>query len=516
MKINLQTRVILLISALSLVLQAGFSTYGYIKLANGEQADLSDSLQRVTEMQADALARPLWDLSDGQIKSILASIAKDANFAQARVVGTNGKLVTETVKPGVTAGITEQRDIIYQDGGNKEKLGTLEVGYSLAAVEAAKRAAVTEAIVSTLLMVVLLALAVFFSFAAIARPLRLLTDVMAKLASGDRTQQVPSTGRPDEIGDIARAVQVFKDNAIEMDRLSAERRTERLAAEAQRKDSMNAMATDLENTVGQMVEALTRSAADMRSTADVLSNTSEETTRRSSLVAAASEQATQTVGTVATATEELSSSSLEIARQVTYSASMTDQARVQAGKASETVAQLMDAADKIGAVIGLISNIAGQTNLLALNATIEAARAGEAGKGFSVVASEVKNLASQTAKATEDISAQINGIQEATRAAVADIDSIAGLIAKISEIASTVAAAAEEQKAATEEIARNVQEVARGAQDVSQNIASVSHSADRTSGAVGTVLTAATAITGNVDGLRNRVLSFIHDIRNAS
>ncbi len=516
MKVNLQTRVILIISALALVLQVGSSTYAYLRLAESEQARLGESLQRITEMQADALARPLWDLSDGQIKSILAAIAKDQNFAHARVVGSNGKLVTETVQSGITAGLTEKRDIVYQDGGNKEKLGVLEVGFSLQGVEKAKQSAVTEAIISTILMVGLLALAISFSFRAIARPLRSLTAVMGKLAGGDRTQDVPHLGRADEIGDIARAVQVFKDNALEMDRLSTERRTERLAAEAQRKQSMNSMATDLENTVGQMVEALTRSVVDMRSTADVLSTTAEETTRRSSLVATASEQATQTVGTVATATEELSSSSLEIARQVTYSASMTDQARVQAGKASETVAQLMEAADKIGTVIGLISNIAGQTNLLALNATIEAARAGEAGKGFSVVASEVKNLATQTAKATEDISAQISGIQEATRAAVADIDSIAGLIAKISEIASTVAAAAEEQKAATEEIARNVQEVARGAQDVSQNIASVSQSADRTSGAVSTVLTATSAITNSVDGLRSRVLAFINDIRNAA
>ncbi len=516
MKINLLTRIILLISTLALVLQVAASSYGYLRVASTEQTRLAEALQRITEMQADALARPLWDLSDSQIKAVLAAIAKDRNFAHARVFGANGKLVAESVKAETRAGLAEKRDVIYQDSGNRETLGVLEVGYSLEQVDEAKQAAVIEAIVETVLMVTLLALAVFFSFASIARPLRHLTQAMGKLASGDRAVDVPSTARSDEIGDIARAVQVFKNNALEMDRLSAERGSERLAAEAQRKDGMNAMATDLENTVGQMVESLTRSVVDMRSTADILSSAAQETTRRSALVATASEQATQTVGTVATATEELSSSSLEIARQVTYSASMTDQARLQASKASETVAQLMEAADRIGTVVGLISNIAGQTNLLALNATIEAARAGEAGKGFSVVASEVKSLANQTAKATDDIAAQIGSIQEATRAAVSDIDSIAGLIAKISEIASTVAAAAEEQKAATEEIARNVQEVARGARDVSENITTVSQSADRTNGAVTTVLQSAGAITTNVDGLRARVLGFIHDIRSAS
>ena len=483
MKINIQTRVIMLISVLALLIQIAASTYGYFRVTTNVMKDLGEALQRITEMQSDALARPLWDLSDGQIKSILAAIAKDRNFAHARVIGANGKMVAESVKAGVTPGLIEKRDVIYQDGGNREKLGVLEVGFGLGRVEEVERDAITTAIIQTIITVTLLALAVFFSFGAIARPLRQLTQAMGKLAGGDRTVDVPSTTRHDEIGDIARAVQVFKDNALEMDRISTERRTERMAAEAQRKEGMNAMATDLENTVGQMVESLTRSVVDMRSTADILSTTAEETTRRSALVATASEQATQTVGTVATATEELSSSSLEIARQVTYSASMTDQARIQASKASETVAQLMEAADKIGTVVGLISNIAGQTNLLALNATIEAARAGDAGKGFSVVASEVKSLANQTAKATDDIAAQIGSIQEATRAAVSDIDSIAGLIAKISEIASTVAAAAEEQKAATEEIARNVQEVARGAQDVSQNIVTVSQSADRTNGA---------------------------------
>ncbi|RMD63500.1 MAG: HAMP domain-containing protein, partial [Alphaproteobacteria bacterium] len=267
------------------------------------------------------------------------------------------------------------------------------------------------------LLALTLVLGYFFGDLA-ARPIRLLTGVMRNLADGDLSVEIPARDRTDEIGAMAAAVQVFKDNAIEVERLKKEQEEADHRAEEEKRRLMNNLADDFETSVGGVVQTVSSAAAEMQASAQSMSTLADQTNARATTVAAAAEEASTNVRTVAAAAEELLASVSEIGRQVQQSTTISKDAVEEAGRADEMIQGLAEAAAKIGEVVGLITDIAEQTNLLALNATIEAARAGDAGKGFAVVASEVKNLANQTAKATEEISAQIAGIQGATQGAV--------------------------------------------------------------------------------------------------
>ena len=347
-----------------------------------------------------------------------------------------------------------------------------------------------------------------------SKPLSVMTEVMDKLAGGDNTIEIPATKRGDEIGAIARAVQVFKDNAIEKERLDAAQAKEQAAKEAQAERLMNLCST-FDKTAASALESVASAANEMQSTAESMTATADETNQQAGSVAVASEQATGNVQTVATATEEMSTSIAEIGRQVEQSATIAQRAVEEAKKTNGTVQGLADAAEKIGAVVELITGIAEQTNLLALNATIEAARAGDAGKGFAVVASEVKSLANQTAKATEEIGAQIAGIQSAAGEAVEAIGGIGTTITEVDEIATAIAAAVEEQGAATQEIARNVQEAAKGTQEVTNNISGVSQGAEETGKSANQVLEAAGQLSAQSEELRGAVDKFLADIKAA-
>jgi methyl-accepting chemotaxis protein len=347
----------------------------------------------------------------------------------------------------------------------------------------------------------------------LSRPIRHLNECMIRLAKGDLEHSVPGLGRGDEIGAMAASVQVFKDNAIEKQRLEAEQATLKVRAEAERKAAMQALAAKFEADVNAVVEGLVASASQMQSTSEAMSATAEETGRQATAVAAASEQASANVQTVASAAEELSASIREIARRIGQSATMTREAAAQAGRTQGDVRNLAEAAEKIGAVVDLINDIAAQTNLLALNATIEAARAGDAGKGFAVVASEVKSLANQTAKATEEIAAQISAVRGEIGGTVGAIEAIAGTVRQIDEIAAAVAAAVEQQEAATSEIARNVEEAAKGTQEVTANIAGVTQAAGDTGASAAQVLGAAGALNRQAEKLTAAVNDFVAEIR---
>jgi methyl-accepting chemotaxis protein len=350
---------------------------------------------------------------------------------------------------------------------------------------------------------------------AIAKPIRQMTGAMRQLAGGDTTIIVPGIGRGDEIGAMAGAVTIFKDNQIARARLEAEQAEIEQRAEAAKRRSLNTLADGFEAKTGNLVGTLSAAASALENTAQAMSATAGQTNSSAAAVASAADEASARVQTVASAAEQLSSSIAEISRQVTQSARVTDHAVSSARRTDQVVQALADGAQKIGRVVDLISTIAGQTNLLALNATIEAARAGDAGKGFAVVASEVKSLAQQTARATEDIRAQIGQIQAATSEAVTAIQEITRTIEEVSTIATTIASAVEEQGAATNEIARNVQQTATSTRDVTVNIGSVSAAADHTGEAAGKVLGAAADLSTQAGQLSREVRTFIGQVRAA-
>jgi methyl-accepting chemotaxis protein len=349
----------------------------------------------------------------------------------------------------------------------------------------------------------------------VVRPLAGVTSAMRQLAEGDMTVAIPGQNRGDEVGQMAKAVDVFKHNMIEADRLRADREDTERRAEAEKRSAMNRMADEFELSVKGIVQSVSAASAALRTTAQSMSDAAEQTERRSTVVAAAAEHASGNVGTVAAAAHELSASVAEVGRQVGESTEIARLAVEDANRTNVQVQMLADAVGKIGDVVKLINDIAGQTNLLALNATIEAARAGESGKGFAVVASEVKTLASQTAKATDEIGSQIKAIQSATGESVEAIRSVGRTIGRTSEIATAIASAIEEQTAAATEIARNVEQASTGTTEVSTHIAGVTKTATDTRAAAGQVLGAADALSRQSDTLHAQVDAFIAKVRAA-
>jgi methyl-accepting chemotaxis protein len=373
------------------------------------------------------------------------------------------------------------------------------------------------------LMVIVAAFGIVFGIVAgyligqfgIVKPINLLKVVMEAFARNDLKADVPGIERRDELGDMARTVEVFKKNGLEVERMRGEQQAAEKRNAEQRKADMNKLADAFEGAVGEIIETVSSASTELEASATTLTATATRATQVTTAVAAASEEASTNVSAVASATEEMASSVNEISRQVQESARMAGEAVEQARRTNDRVGELSKAAGRIGDVVELINTIAGQTNLLALNATIEAARAGEAGRGFAVVASEVKALAEQTAKATGEIGQQIAGIQSATQDSVNAIREISGTIEKLSEISSTIAAAVEEQGAATQEISRNVQQAAQGTEQVSANITDVQRGAGETGSASSQVLSAAQSLSRDSNRLKLEVGEFLTTVRAA-
>ncbi|WP_162530685.1 methyl-accepting chemotaxis protein [Rhodovastum atsumiense] len=349
----------------------------------------------------------------------------------------------------------------------------------------------------------------------ITRSLGSLKAIMQRLAKGELSVTVPGTDRHDEVGEMAAAVQVFKDNALEMKRIEAEAAARKAEMEAARKIERGRLADGFQANVGGIVDAVASAATQMQLAARTMAGTAEQTTRQAGAVATASTQASANVQTVASAAEQLSASVSEIARRVTESSRIARGAVEEATRTDAIMRGLAEVTQSIGEVVGLISSIAGQTNLLALNATIEAARAGDAGRGFAVVASEVKNLASQTTRATEKIRGQIEGVQKATGQAVEAIAGIGQTIDRINEIAAGIAEAVEQQGSATREIASNVMQAAQGTQGVSRTIDSVTQASGEVGAAAGQVLEGATDLSHQAEKLRGEVGRFLVEVRAA-
>jgi methyl-accepting chemotaxis protein len=348
----------------------------------------------------------------------------------------------------------------------------------------------------------------------ITLPLAGMTSAMNRLSGGDLAVEIPAKDSRDEVGDMAQAMEVFKNGLIRQRELEAQQVAEREARE-RRAQKIEAMTREFDVQVSAMVGAVSAAATQLQSTSASMSTTADQTSRQATAVAAAAEEASTNVQTVAAAAEELSASIGEISSQVAASTRISRDAVEEAEKTSAIVSGLTETTGRIGEVIHLINDIASQTNLLALNATIEAARAGEAGKGFAVVANEVKHLANQTAKATDEIGAQINAVQEHTSNAAKAISGIVEIINRMGEISSGIAAAMEEQSAATREIARNVEQAAAGTSEVTSNVTGVQQAAGDTGHAAGEVLSASSELSVQSEKLNLTVRRFLDDVKTA-
>ena len=446
-----------------------------------------------------------------------------------RLSSTFGDTVvaTQDELKAVFDGGTLRRDAVLNGDPAALYLGQIKnyAGQPVAVIELVKDTTEYEAAAASAQRNLMLGIAVILTGAVLlafllgrglSRPLAAITAVMNRLSSGDTEVTIPGGERKDELGTMAMAVDVFRRNMIEASTLREAQEAAKQQAEIEKKALQRQMADRFEADVKSVVGAVAKATQDMRRVAGEITTSVNGTSERAAAAAAASEEASASVGTVAAATEELASSVAEIGRQVTHSSGVAEGAVVKAGQTTEMVGSLTTASEKIGDVLRLIGAIASQTNLLALNATIEAARAGDAGRGFAVVASEVKELASQTAKATEEIAGQVTAIQSATGDCVIAIGGISDTIREISGIATTIAAAVEQQDSATREIARSVQQAAAGTSEVSVNVAGASQAAEQSRVLADNVLVASGELSQHAAALFKSVDTFLAGLREAA
>ncbi|MGQ9364731.1 methyl-accepting chemotaxis protein [Azospirillum sp. ST 5-10] len=484
-------------------------------------ASIAERRRRIAETLGDLrrLAGPeqtaLLDAVEGRLAGYTATLEQTIDAARHLRAG----VVLSEAQSAVVRAVEDSRD----EARDLRDSVSAFVAYTDDKGEAISRSAGDLADLKTALLVAValvgiamgLLLGWIVAQKGVVRPLDAIVGCLRRLAAGDLETDVVGSDRRDEVGAIAEAARVFKANLIRNREMEAEAEAAEKRARAERRRAMLELADQFESSVKGVVETVSAAATQLQANARSMSAVAEQTTRQSAAVAAATEQASANVQTVAAASEELGGSIAEISRQVSDSARISSDALAAAERTNATVEGLAAAAQRIGDVVDLIQDIASQTNLLALNATIEAARAGEAGKGFAVVATEVKALASQTARATEDIAAQIAEIQSRTSGAVDEIRDIGRTVTSINEIAGAIAAAVEEQNAATREIGRNVQQAARGTEEVAGNIAGVSAAARDAGAAATQVLAAADQLSRESSVLKTEVEGFIARVRAA-
>ncbi|WP_081862889.1 methyl-accepting chemotaxis protein [Azospirillum argentinense] len=513
--LGLRLRALLLIGGVLLVYQVLAIAWGVHSSANQAKETLAARADMVASLQARAAAIPLYDFDTEQVREVAKAPSSDPDFLGAQVRDDKAKVVAEVGDTKAAKGFIEVvKPIVGGQAGQRKTIGEFVLRLRTDRVEARVTAdAVTQIVVGAVAFLAIMA-ALYLVVSAITRPLMQITAMVGRLAQGDYAVAVPALDRRDEMGAMARTIDMLRQNAQHREQLEAEKLA-RQAEEAQRGERLTRLAAAFDRSVQATVGEASTAASQMKGSAGSMLESALRADQCNASVAGAADETSRTVQTASAAAEQLTQSIRSIAESVKQSVAMSAQAIDRADASRKTVEALAAGAAKIGEITSLITSIAGQTNLLALNATIEAARAGEAGKGFAVVASEVKNLASQTAKATEEIATQIGAIQSVTQETVSAIGAITETIGQLSQRSAEIAASVQQQLAATGEIAEKVRTVAGEADTVTRSIAVASGASSEVATAARESVEVAQTLQARFVDLRDEVQRFLASIKAA-
>ena len=537
---SIVSRLVYAVAAIAAIGAVAMTIQSSSKLSGELESRTSHNLKKVAALVGEQQAAALrWKKAAG-IKRVVEPLVADEslNIASVATLAGDGsslfshgveddaaKAMISDVYNAVTAGeeptladLTNETGFIFgvpvSDAKSGKLIGVFVVKFDRGWLdEITQNAFIESSVTGLIVLIATIAVLIFVARSVIGRPLSQATETLGELTSGKLQVDIQGADRNDEIGAIARAMEVFRDNTIRSRELEAEADEKERRAEAEKADTLNRLAERFQVSVGEIVETVAMSTSGVQEAARQMSEIASDSANQTRAVAASATSAGENVQGVASATEELTSSIQEITRQVSDSSAKAKQAVSQTDTTQETIQSLMEAANKIGNVVQFITDIAEQTNLLALNATIEAARAGEAGKGFAVVASEVKSLANQTTQATEEISAQISTVQNQTGAAASAIEVVGKTINELEQTCTSIAAAVQQQSFATQEIAQSVDRVSVGTNEVSSGITLLSNAADQVGQSSSQLLDAADSLSTTTQDLNHRVDEFIRSIR---